>query len=183
MNTFAYNLRTDEHWELFLLTVDPALPVAKSLERYIRVWQRRVISDEAQNAHLTKLIPMDSRKVPGLFLADISLAATMPSQDQLFGYRRGMFMFNIGCPCHADATFSRGHEACSALPHPIRLTKAERGKRAVMQYEQGMIDRKFTDIDYLINTGRLGDAALTLSAVAVRLRGAYREKKEAESTI
>ena len=185
LNAFTYNLRDDERWNQFKTTsgikssdLKPA--IERSLGRYIIAWKRVAISVEAQIAHLTRLIPMESRKVPGLLLADVSLAAPMPSQDSLFRYRCGMFMFNVSCPCYPEAKFVRGHEKCFALQHPIRLTKAERTKKTIMQSELGLAGVKLTDIDYLLNIARLDDAGLILSTIREQLRQSYHDTKKAE---
>ena len=174
---FAYYLRDDSSWYNFKRMSDLKPNVKAALRRYIRAWHLESLSIESQGAHLTALIPIESRKVPGLFRADISLSAPMPAQEMLFQYRHGMFMFNSGCICEPNARFQRGHETCHMLPHSIRLTKAERLDKAKMQERFQLTDGKLTDVDYLLNTARLIDSAAILSAVKQKLRQIFSKSK------
>lgn len=171
--SFAYNLRSDVYWSIFKRTSDLKPDVKKALHRYLRACHRQSLMEEAQEAYLTALVPIESRRVPGLRLADISLTAPMPAQDLLFQYRRGMFMFNFGCTCREGVTFGRSHETCSALPHPVRLTKAEKAKKALMQHTLQLGHGTFTDIDYLLNVGRIHDASHILTTIRDELRRGF----------
>lgn len=181
LTAFGYALRDDVLWSDFKMQYDTKTKIKVALAHFLRTWYRETLSIEAQCAHLTALIPMGSRKVPGLFLADISLKSTIPAQESLFKYRRGMFMFNSSCVCSSAEAFHRGHEDCSWLPHPIKLTKAERRSKAMMHKQLQLRDEAFTDIDFLINTDRLTDAARILQEVQAALRQAY-GKQQAESS-
>jgi len=185
LTAFGYNIQQDSLWSLFK-SQSNLKPTAKvTLGRFLRKWHHDILSDEARGAHLTAIIPMASRKVPGLYLADISLSAGMPGQELLFQYRRGMFMFNAKCSCHSDAVFHRGHESCSSLPHPIRLSRNERQMKITMSQALQVHDTPLTDIDFLLNTGRLNDAGLILHDVRQALRTIYSEdqKNAAAATV
>jgi len=182
LTAFAYRLRDDPAWFAFKKTANFIPDVKTALQRYVKAWHMESLLAEAQGAHLTALIPFISRKVPGLFRADVSLSAPMPAQEMLFQYRHGMFMFNSSCICEPNTRFQRGHETCRMLPYLVRLTKSERLKKAMMQEELQLDDGKLTDVDFLLNTARLSEAAVILSTVKQALRKIYSNIQKDEST-
>lgn len=167
---FGHNLRDDRLWSEFISTWDKVRKPKVALARFLRKWHRKIISKEAQGAHLTRLIPLETRKVPGLYLADVSLSAPITAQELLFQYRRGLFMFNFTCGCQPPAPFHRGHETCHALPQPIQLVKSDRKAKADMLKILDLQPTQVTDVDFLLNTGRLDNAALILEQVKAALR-------------
>ncbi|GAB7357825.1 hypothetical protein MBLNU459_g1213t2 [Dothideomycetes sp. NU459] len=96
---FLHHLSVDEGWKRFKTAGNFQPSVPRALRRFLADARKEVISKTSQKAHITAIIPMDSRKVPGLALADISLAAPASYSDVLFQYRRGTFMFSFKCPC------------------------------------------------------------------------------------
>ena len=125
--SFLQFLQTDKGYEIFKsqTTFEPTLRMA--LARFLRKQLQQTIQSEAQRSHLTSLIPLASRKVPGLQFADISLAAPIHTQGMQLQYRRGVFLFNMLCVC--NERFQRGHEEkCQALSH-IRPLNRQQQKR------------------------------------------------------
>lgn len=179
---FLSQFQTDPGWERFKQRgqFDPTVPTA--LRRYLGHIRSETIQKEARKPDLTSLIPFESRKVPGLLLADIVLAAPRAFQDILLQYRRGVFHFHMACACGEGEKFHRGHESCSSLPHPVRLTRPQRLEKAKLKTSLHLKkDALFTDVDFLLNTGRLKDAIRILSAVQTRLRQTYHEKEKSKS--
>jgi hypothetical protein len=88
------------------------------------------VQAESQASQLTALIPMESRTVPGLPWANITLGAPASAQGMLLQYRRGgVFMFNSICACDPEVRFHRGNKSCPALGQPCTLTRAERHQK------------------------------------------------------
>jgi hypothetical protein len=138
-----------------------------------------MVQKEASQKHLTKVIAPGLRKVPGLFMADISLAAPIFQQEILFRYRQGSFMFGFRYKYNLDKGFKRGHESCSLLPHPSRLTKAERKQKqelAKRLKDSGLV----TDVDILLNNRQLDRAAKVLMSAKTALGKVYRNGKLAD---
>jgi len=147
----------------------------KALARFLRQEYRQRIYDDSRNASLTRLIPMDARNVPGLFMADGCLKTSATKQDLLFQYRRGVFMFNSICACDPELKFHRGHEACQALTRPVHLSHAERQQKWKMKSQLSIHEEKFTDIDFLLNTKRVEAAARILISIQSQLRQVYKK--------
>jgi hypothetical protein len=63
------------------------------------------------------------------------------------------------------------------LPHPIRLSKAERQEKVAMFSHLQLNDFKITDIDYLLNKGRLKEATRILAAISAKLDKAYHQEQ------
>jgi hypothetical protein len=173
--TFACVLKQDKTFSKFINTISPGPDLEPQLWDFLRMARREAITKEAQNAKLTRIIPIESRKVPGLFLADISLAAPVHAQRMLLSYRRNRFGARKNCPC--GKPFRRTHEICSHLPHPIQLSKAERVDKAAMFSCLQLDDFKITDIDYLLNKGRLKEATDILAAISTKLDEAYHQEQ------
>jgi hypothetical protein len=174
LHAFACNLADDPGYARFKETTDFEPTVRAALARFLRTELRRAVEAESRDSQLTSLIPMESRKVPGLRLADISFAAPGPAQDMLLRYRRGLFMFSTICACDPDVRFHRGHESCPALGLPHTLSRVERRQKRGMKAELSF-EHKFTDVDYLLNSGQLKRAVLILSDIQARLRVVYKE--------
>lgn len=174
LHAFACNLADDPGYARFKETTSFEPTVRAALARFLRTELRYAVEAESRDSQLTSLIPIESRKVPGLQLADISLAAPGLAQDILLRYRRGIFMFNSICACDPDVRFHRGHESCPALGLPHILSRGERREKREMK-AQLSFEHKFTDVDYLLNTGQLKRVVLILSDIQARLQVAYRE--------
>jgi hypothetical protein len=86
--TFAKNLGSDESYEHFKAISNFQPTIRTALSRFLRRKLRRTVQEEALQSHLTQLVPMTCRTVPGLRLADISLSAPAWAQDSLFQYRK-----------------------------------------------------------------------------------------------
>jgi hypothetical protein len=175
LHSFSYNLGHDPDYLRFrqTSTLQPSLRTA--LCRFLQKELRTAVESESQNSHLTALIPFESRKVPGLPWADISLAAPASAQNRRFQYRRGHFMFNSICACDPEVRFHRGHETCPSLKSLLRLTRQQRHDREQMQLKLNLVSL-FTDIDYLLNSGQLQYADLVLLDIWKKLQQVYRAK-------
>lgn len=171
---FLRNLTDDTLFAKFkqVSSFEPTLK--KALARFLRQRHRTKIHEISQSADLTKLIPMETRRVPGLFMADVSLSATLKRQDMLFQYRRGVFMFNSTCACDPGVKFHRGHESCQALK-PQSLTHKERQQKWKMKSELRLERQKFTDIDFLLNVKKVETAATILMQIQSELRQVYKK--------
>ena len=158
--------------------IDPTARL-RTFKQYLRRELSSTILRESDQKHLTRVIAPKSRKVPGLFMADISLAAHISKQEILFRYRQGSFMFGFRCKCNPDTGFKRGHESCYLLPHPSRLTKAERRQKqelAKRLEDSGLV----TDVDILLNNRQLDRAAKVLMSAKAALGKVYRNEKLAD---
>jgi hypothetical protein len=151
--------------------------VKKALARFLRHEYRRKIYDDSRSASLTRLIPMNARNVPGLFMADGCLKTSTNKQDLLFQYRRGVFMYNSICACHPEVRFYRGHETCQALARPVDLTHVERQEKWKMGLQLTIDETKFTDVDFLLNTKRVEAAAKILMSIRTQLRQVYNKSR------
>jgi hypothetical protein len=179
-SAFAHALSFDFGWNTFIMQnkVDPTAK-PQTFKQYLRRELSSTILREANQKHLTKVIAPKSRKVPGLFMADVSLAAPISQQEILFRYRQGSFMFGFRCKCNPDKGFKRGHESCSLLPHPSRLIKAERKQKqelAKRLENSGLV----TDVDILLNNRQLDRAAKVLMSAKTALGKVYRNGKLAD---
>jgi hypothetical protein len=174
-SAFTRALRSDQTFQAFLLTSTPDTDLKVQLQTHLLRLRRDIIHREAQKAKMSRMIPLESRKVPGLFLADITLAAPIPAQRMLFAYRRNGFGQKKRCPC--GLPYLRTHEICSYLPHPAPLSLVDRKKKAQMFSYLDPEDSKVTDLDYLLNVGRLDEAAKVLAAISAKLGEAYHEQQ------
>ena len=183
---FAYALSYDSRWNRFLLQkkIDPTA-TTRTFTQYLRQEMCSAVLEEANHAHLTSLIPPESRKVAGLIMADISLAAPTSKQSMLLRYRQGGFMFGYRCKCHPDQGFKRGHESCSQLEHPCRLTKAERLQKRMLaaRLEHAGYLGQVTNVDILLNNHQLERAIAILSSVKSALSKVYYETKLVEAKL
>jgi hypothetical protein len=180
LHAFACNLAADPGYTCFKETSTFEPSVRAAMGRFLRGELRDAVQAESQASQLTALIPMESRTVPGLPWADITLGAPASAQGMLLQYRRGVFMFNSICACDPEVRFHRGHESCPALRQPCTLTRVERREKRKMQLALAS-GHKFTDIDYLLNTGQWKRAVLILSSIQKRLRLVYKEALTAGS--
>lgn len=181
LHGFAAALTVDPDYAAFQSTLAGSGPTKLRLGHYLRRRYRQALQDEAGHAHLTRLIPFASRRVPGLGLADLSLSLPRLEQAMLFSYRRGVFLRGYRCVC-GIAAFTRGHETCPALDHPIRLTRAERRQKeqSLQRLPPGS---NLTDVDFLINTNQLQRATILLASVARQLQQAHHEVQKAQSAL
>ena len=179
-SAFTRALRNDQDFNAFLLTASPESDLMAQLRTYLLRLRRDIIRIEAQKAKMSRIIPMESRKVPGLVLADITLAAPVPAQRMLFAYRRNCFGQKKRCPC--GLPYLRTHEICSCLPHPAPLSLEDRRKKAKMFSHLDLEDAKVTDLDYLLNVGRFDEAITVLTAISTKLGEAYHEEQLALGT-
>jgi hypothetical protein len=173
--SFTQHLKTDQDYQRFKATssFEPTIEIA--LTRFLRAELRSTIELEASASHLTLLIPMASRKVPGLFLADITLGASLSAQSLLLQYRRGVFMLNSICAC--KTTFRRGHETCSKLKQTWPLSRLEQAQKREMWQKLAISSLRFTDLDYLLNSEQVERASQTLVEIGRQLRQIYKSCK------
>ena len=166
--TFANQLRNSPEWTRFKLQGNFQPTVSGALHRHLRKRHWKIVESNAQEKPLTSWIPMISRRVPGLYLADGIFNAAPKDQKLLLQYRLGQFAWGMICLCGKE--FQRGHESCQELLHSNRLNKAQR--QAKQQQESMMIQttkgplkkkRKFTDIDFQLNEGRFTDVVKYLT--------------------
>jgi hypothetical protein len=174
LHSFAYHLGNDPGYAHFKETTNFQPTVRAALARFLRAELRHTIQTESLSSQLTSLIPIESRRVPGLLLADISLAAPVVAQTMLLQYRRGVFMLNSICECDPQVRFHRGHETCLVLNIPLRLTRREQREKQKMQSELSLLGSKFTTLDYWLNSGRLEHVSSTLSQIQKQLRQVYK---------
>lgn len=97
--SFAWALHKDKEYEQFKISSSLEPTVKTALGRYLRTQLKTSLVKKAQGTRLLNLIPFESRKVPGLRFADVSLAASPAVQRLLFQYRWGVFMHNTTCAC------------------------------------------------------------------------------------
>jgi len=97
----------------------------------------------------------------------------------LFAYRRNAFGQKKKCPC--GQPYLRTHEICSYLPHPVPLSLDDRRAKDKMFSHLEPQDRKVTDLDYLLNVGRLDEATKMLTAISTKLGEAYHKEQSAAS--
>lgn len=173
-SSFLCILGNNSKYVCFKKTTNFRPTIRAALSRFLRAELYSAIQHEAQQTDLTALIPMRSRNTPGLYLADITLAAPVLAQSILFQYRRGVFMWNSHCQC--GSSFRRGHETCQALDASICLSRHQRNqKRIVGAILPSEFKSKFTEIDYLLNTGQLQYAFAILTKVQTQLKQVYKD--------
>lgn len=173
---FTSHLLQDPSYDDFRKRGDfePTLKVA--LARHLRTVFRETIRQEARGAHLTTLIPMKSRGVPGHVGADICLGITgVEAQSRLLQYRRGMFMNNCLCCCQDKVPFRRGHETCPSLDYGITLTRKQKREKEEMSRDLKLGTRKFTDLDFLLNKGHVQEVDVALAKIQGLIRQAWGE--------
>lgn len=147
--------------------------IRTALQRFIQAKKERAIYQEGQSTHLTRLIPMTSR----IKLRDRCLTAPLAMQKVLLQYRRGQFAHNKICACNTRVTFRRGHEGCAFLDVEIGFSRKERRRKHEMRKELG-ISKVFTDIDFLINVGRVKDAFDILIHIEKKLGKVWHQKQQ-----
>lgn len=187
LNSFAWGLRPSPEWLELKREVGAGEIGEKAWKVKIRDLLKKlrmeVVEKEGRRMGLTRLIPIWSRQKKGLFLADISLAAPMPIQEHLFQYRQAKFRLKSRCVCDPIVEFHRGHETCQALPQLVRLTSTEKAAKTRMKQRLSLGDvDKFTDIDFLLNSGRILDASKVLQIVDKCLGDIYHQRQLAEAT-
>ena len=153
--SFANALKSNRHYARFKQTSNLQPTLKAALSRFLKAELTQTITEQSLQSHLTALIPMSSRKVPGLLLADISLAASVPAQGRLLQYRRGVFLWNFVCICNPQVRFRRGHEECSAFECLVQLSQSEQCQKQEMKLKLSLLEAKFTNVDFLLNIGQL----------------------------
>jgi hypothetical protein len=151
--------------------------IKKALARFLRRYHHEKVVEDAARASLTRLIPLRSRRVQGLYMADVSLSGPIAKQEWLFQYRRGVFMLNYTCVCHPQVKFRRGHEDCTAIDRPLSLTFGEKRLKWLMRVELDIEEAKFTDVDFLLNIGRTESVVEILLSIRNQLRQVYAKSK------
>jgi hypothetical protein len=122
---FATHIAENARYVHFKTTSNFQPTVRDALARFLRSELSHTVHTESLTSHLTSIIPMKSRKAPGLLLADASLSTQLSAQGRLLQYRRGVFMQNYTCACNPESRFRRGHEDCPALAYLIRLLRPD----------------------------------------------------------
>ncbi len=182
LGSFATSLREDGDYAAFKATSDFQPTVRAALARFLRAELHNTVYAESRQSHLTALIPRGSRKAPGLLCADISLSAPVLAQSQLFQYRRGVFMHNSTCACSPEIRFRRGHEQhCIVLSYLVRLSRPEQRQKQEMKAQLSLLTTKFTNIDFLLNSGQLTRVAFILKEIQRVLGQVYKENLLTES--
>lgn len=167
---FAAQLSTNMLYNNFLTTAKPEGNLKTAFHRFLRRRLKEVIAEQAHQNHLTSLIPFSSRQKSGQCFADCSLEASMPEQELLFKYRHGLFMFNFNCGCKTEK-YKRGHEQCAKLPQPVKLTQQDLANKKAMELSFSLDpEAQFTDVDFLLNSERLTNAAKILVTIKHALR-------------
>jgi len=174
VSNFLSALRRDAAFDDFIGQVSKP-----SLQTYLRKQRQATITHEVSKNKLTQIIPLECRRVLGLHLADVALSAPTAHQRLLFTYRLSQFRVRKTCAC--GKPYLRTHETCSFLPHPVQLSKQDRQEKAVMISNLSTEDCKVTDVDYLLNKGRLDEAIRILLAIQERLGQAWSLRMLAEA--
>ena len=175
-SAFIRALQTDKPFESFLATATPEPALKVQLRTHLLKQRWDVVEREARRNKMSRIVPMESRQVPGLHLADITLAAPSKDQRMLFAYRRNCFEQRKRCPC--GQPYLRTHEICSNLPHDAPLSLQDQREKAKMFSHLDLKDSKVTDVDYLLNKGRLAEATKVLLAIRIKLREAYSQEQQ-----
>jgi len=170
-SSFAWMLGHDDSYTRFRTTSNLEPTLWQALARWLRGRLRRTIMDESAQAHLTRIIPMASRRVLGLLLADVSLLAPIEAQRLLLQYRRGRFMFGYTYAC--GATFVRGYEVCPALGLPVCLTRREKEEMRIW-VDTFPVGSKVTRLDFLLSVGQVARVASFLRYIQEQLRTEYK---------
>jgi hypothetical protein len=178
---FATHIAENARYVRFKTTSNFQPTMRDALARFLRSELSHTVHTESLTSHLTSIIPMKSRKAPGLLLADASLSTQLSAQGRLLQYRRGVFMQNYTCACSPESRFRRGHEDCPALAHLIRLSRPDQQQKQKMKTELKLTGTKFTNIDFLLNSGQLQRASSILAAIQEQLGQVYREIQLSEA--
>jgi hypothetical protein len=175
--SFTRHLGEDRHYSRFKATSSLQPTIRTALSRFLKAELHHAIRTESLQSHLTSIIPVESRKAPGLLLADISLAAPVSAQGRLLQYRRGAFMYNYTCACSPESRFRRGHEDCGVLHHLVQLSRPEQRQKQEMKSSLCLSKTKFTNLDFLLNTGQLQRASWILAEIQRQLGQVYKENQ------
>jgi hypothetical protein len=175
---FLHSLQNDALFKQFKVGDKHGPTIPEALCYFLRDQHKQQIQRDSQKSHLTSLIPMNSRQVPGLFLGDISLKAPVQYQKLLFAYRRGVFMFKSICICNAK--FHRGHEVCFTSIALHLLSHTDRAKKRAMWLDLSLDCLEFTNLDFFINSMQLKRAGTILLQVREELGQIYKKVQEEE---
>lgn len=161
---FTIDLQTQPLYHQFqrTSTFEPTIPVA--LSRFASATKKAIVDRNANQAHLTRIIPRSTRSSTGV---DICLTALAYNQVLLLQYRRGVFMHGCVCSCGGGRKFRRGHEeACPTWKHLVRLTRRERAAKRQLQWELGVGSaNRFTTIDFWLGIKQVGKAVKVLRTI------------------
>jgi hypothetical protein len=106
-------------------------------------------------------------------------------QSRLLQYRRGNFHITNNCICGRAKKFKRGHENCSKLQAPLSLSKVHRRQKKEMFRSLGLdktkIKRRFTNLDFLINIGRVKRAGKILDEISTQLIEVWKREQIIET--
>lgn len=69
-----HELASSDIWNDFMSHRKGDVAIKVGIGRYLRAWHLTTLYTEGQMTHLTKLIPLESRKIRGLRVADLSLS-------------------------------------------------------------------------------------------------------------
>ena len=178
LTRFVHGLCTDPGWQQYQAARSEGSKGSATVKRYLQEQRRRTLMANAQRASVTRLIPWESRQVPGLGWADRCLRAPKAVQELLLQYRQGLFMFNAECRCGPTIRFHRGHEKCFALINRVRLTPDQERRKEEMEGRLGMVKRTMTDIDWMLNAGEAELAAWGLIKVKEELQAIHFENEK-----
>jgi hypothetical protein len=179
---FGGSLKEDKLYQEFKSKGNFEPSIKKSLGRFLRKHLLDAIQNDSRKRHLTQVVPMRSRKTPGLCFADISLAAPTLTQDKLFQYRRGLFMYNFQCRCDKTVVFHRGHEECPQLGGEVYLSRQEHSQKREMRRDLSLGASMFTSLDFLLNIGELQRVSATLVEVQRKLGQVFTEVQKQKQT-
>jgi hypothetical protein len=97
----------------------------------------------------------------------------------LFAYQQNRFGHKKRCPCRQP--YHHTHKSCSYLPHPAPLSLEDQRNKAKMFSHLDPKDAKVTDLDYLLNIGRLDKAIKVLTVISIKLGKAYHKAQSAQA--
>jgi hypothetical protein len=91
-------------------------------------------------------------------------------------------MHNSTCACSPEIRFRRGHEQhCIVLSYLVRLSRPEQRQKQEMKAQLSLLTTKFTNIDFLLNSGQLTRVAFILKEIQRVLGQVYKENLLTES--
>ncbi|KAK2979211.1 hypothetical protein RJ640_003141 [Escallonia rubra] len=125
--------------------------IRKSVYSFLQKRKENSLHQEASKKPLTRMIPASSRLKRDMRGADCILKAPRHYQKPFLQYRRGTFHINQICVC--GERFRRGHEECFRLRGVSWLSKTE--IRIIVRIRRTLGTKStFTDIDFLLNSGK-----------------------------
>jgi hypothetical protein len=147
----------------------------RSLGRFLLRWRFDKLQAEAQNGHLTRLIPLSTRLQTGCRGADAVLGLDPKKQQVLLHYRRNAWSTGKRHGCFEGVTtFRRGHERCECFGRQYGLSEAQ--EKAKKELDERFEGEQFTDIDFLLNAGEFDQAFHRLGVIGLQLGETYHEQ-------